>query len=184
MSKFKTPELISDLKGKTEFCIKEAKKLLKQDLDTLNYRPNPETWSAAQCLDHLVQYGDFYLPEITSKIQEEESLPVEAFKSGFIGNMFANSMLHKPGMTKMQSPGDKVPLHSSYDKEIINTFIDQQKEYLDLIKKSENINLNKPKIRISISKFVKLKLGDALRVNIYHNERHVLQALRAIKNAN
>ena len=86
-------------------------------------------------------------------------------------------------MTKMQSPGDKVPSKSSYDKSIINDFIDQQKEFLDLLKKSENINLNKPKIRISISKFVKLKLGDALRVNIYHNERHVIQALNAIKNA-
>jgi hypothetical protein len=184
MAKFKTPELISDLKNRTEFCIKETKRFLKYDLETLNYKRNPETWSATQCLDHLIQYGDFYLPEIHSRIQESDSLPEAIFNAGFIGNMFSNSMLHKPGMTKMQSPSDKVPRYADFDKTIINTFIEQQKEYLDILKKSENINLNKPKIRISISKFVKLKLGDALRVNIYHNERHVLQALNAIKNAN
>ena len=42
---------------------------------------------------------------------------------------------------------------------------------------------DKTKTAISISKLIKLRLGDTFRVLIYHNERHIKQAERAIKEA-
>lgn len=43
-------------------------------------------------------------------------------------------------------------------------------------KNQKNIDLNKTKTAISISKWFKLKLGDTFKVVIYHNERHIAQA--------
>lgn len=182
MAKIETTSLLNDLKKRTEFCIKEAKKLLKQKEEALNNRPNPETWSAAQCLDHLKQYGNYYLDHMETQMAKAQNGPDAFFGPGFIGNMFAKSMIHSPKMTKMQSPADKVPSASNFDKSVVNTFIDQQKQYLDIIKLAESKNLNKIKVPITISKWVKLKLGDTLRVTVYHNERHVIQAVNAIKN--
>ena len=86
------------------------------------------------------------------------------------------------GKSKMQSPVDKAPAKSDLSKDILNTFMDQQKSFLEVLKMAESKNLNKVKIKITISKWIKIKLGDALRVTIYHNERHILQAIKVLKN--
>ena len=103
------------------------------------------------------------------------------FGPGFIGNMFAKAMHPTLGSSKMSAPSDKVPTSSDLTKEVINQFIEYQKQYLEVLNSVETKDLNKIKIKISISKWVKLKLGDALRVTVFHNERHVLQAIKASK---
>lgn len=182
MAKMDTSALLNDLKSKTEFCIKEGKRLLKQSDEKLNNRPNPETWSSLQCIEHLNQYGDYYLPELKAAIGQSSLKPDSSFSAGFIGNMFAKAMHPTSGTSKMQAPADKTPSKSDLSKDVLNTFLDQQKSYLEVLKMAEGKNLNKIKIKITISKWVKLKLGDALRVTIFHNERHVLQAIKALKN--
>ena len=60
----------------------------------------------------------------------------------------------------------------------INQFI-KQLEWLDsLLIKAENADLTKVKTSISLTKLIKLRLGDTLRFLVYHNERHILQAKR------
>ena len=48
---------------------------------------------------------------------------------------------------------------------------------------SKNVNLDKIKTAISISKLIRLKLGDTFRVLIYHNERHIKQAEKVLHEA-
>ena len=43
---------------------------------------------------------------------------------------------------------------------------------------------NKTRIPISINKWIKIKLGDTFRFVIYHNERHIQQAKRVLKETN
>ena len=181
MAKIETIILLNDLKSKTEFCIKEAKKFLKQNEEKLNSRPNPETWSVLQCLDHLNQYAAYYIPEMEREINKSDQQSNTYFGPGFIGNMFAKAMHPTLGTNKMSAPVDKVPSSSELPKDVINQFLDFQKQYLEILKLAENKNLNKIKIKVTISKWVKLKLGDALRVTIFHNERHTRQAIKALK---
>lgn len=72
------------------------------------------------------------------------------------------------------------PFEKNLDQSVIDKFIKQQKELLDLLKLAESKNLTKIKTRISISKWIKLRLGDTFRVVIYHNFRHIKQAEKAI----
>lgn len=71
---------------------------------------------------------------------------------------------------------------SQQDRNVINKFINQQKECLELIEKSKQISLTKTKTTISISKLLKLRLGDTFRFITAHNERHLLQAENMLKN--
>ncbi len=68
------------------------------------------------------------------------------------------------------------PIHSQLNKEVVEEFIRQQKQLLELLEKAGNVDLQKIKTGISISKLIRLKLGDTFRFVIYHNERHVVQA--------
>jgi len=155
--------------------------LLKTDAE-LNKRLTNESWSVLECLEHLNLYGNFYLPEIKNRIETSTTKPSTEFKSGWLGNYFAQSMLPKEKLNKMKAFKSMNPIHSSLSKNTVTVFIDQQKQLLDLLNASRNVNLNKVKTSVSITTLIKLKLGDTFRFLIYHNKRHVVQAQKVLAN--
>lgn len=181
MPKLNAQAILNDLQKRTEFCLTEAKKMRKWKSEKLNHQPTGSAWSAAQCVVHLNNYGEHYIPLIEVSIQNNNKPSVTQFTPGFIGNMFANAMMHKPNMTKMGAPVNMAPKQNEYNSDVIDTFIDQQKQLLELIQQACEVNVNASKVNVTISKFVKLKLADIMRVVIYHNERHIYQAIKAAK---
>ncbi len=177
-------ELLEDLKTKTEYVKKEVQHLLTLPIQVLEKRPAPEKWNALECIEHLNLYGDFYLKEIELRILASNPAPnATTFKTGFLGNKFALSL--KPAkadekLNTMKTFKDKNTLHQLLTKTTIDRFIKQQDRMLSLLKQAENVNLTKVKTAISISKLLKLRLGDTLRVVVYHNERHLVQANKAV----
>ncbi len=175
-----TTILLSALKEMVEKHIAFAEQLRNTKTEVLNKKQSAESWSALECLQHLNLYGNFYIPEISKSIQYSDHLPKAEFKPGFLGNYFANAMLPKEKLNKMKTFKNMNPINSILDKNVIDVFIAQQKEMLQLLESAMNVDLNKTKTHITLTKFIKLKLGDTFRFVIYHNERHIQQALRAI----
>lgn len=174
-------ELIQDLIERTRININQADKLSTHSTEKLNWRAGEESWSILECFEHLNLYGDFYIPEIKTQIESSKTDPKEKFKSGILGNYFAKSMLPKEQLNKMKTFKDKNPLGSELGHSTIERFISQQEQMLTLLDQSRAIDLTKTKTGISISKWIKLKLGDTFRVVIYHNERHIVQANKVLE---
>ena len=173
-------DLLQDLKQRTKKVLTAAEVLLDLPLDELNYKPDPDTWSALECLEHLNRYGDFYLPEISHRIQSGSEKKNDLFRSGWLGNYFAKSMLPKEKLNKMKTFKSMNPNGSRLDKSTIDTFIDQQHQMLRLLTKADAVSITHTKTSISISKWIKLRLGDTFRVVIYHNQRHIVQAQKVL----
>ena len=156
--------------------------LLKQKSETeLNWKENSESWSVLECLEHLNLYGYFYIQEIEKTILKSKQKSETEFKSGFLGNYFAESMLPKQKLNKMKTFKDKNPLNSNLDTKVIDEFINQQIKTIDLLNKSKIVSLNKNKVKITLTKWIKLKLGDTFRFVINHNIRHIKQIENNIK---
>ncbi|MEO6949542.1 MAG: DinB family protein [Ginsengibacter sp.] len=170
-----TEELTQTLIEQTRQIIYQVEKLKDNDFSSLTWRENPASWNILECLEHLNLYGKFYLPEIEEKIKISKTKKEVEFNSGMIGNYFANSMLPKEKLNKMKTFKDKNPLNSNLSKDVIDEFLNQQIKLLDLLNKSRNVSLNKVKISISISRLIKLKLGDTFRFYINHMIRHMKQ---------
>lgn len=169
-------KLIQDLIERTRININQAERFSLISIEKLNLRQKQDSWSILECLEHLNLYGDFYIPEIKNRIENSKTHPKENFKSGILGNYFAKSMSPKEKLNKMKTFKDKNPLGSKLDKSTIERFISQQEIILNLLDKSREMDLNKTKTAISISKLIRLKIGDTFRVVVYHNERHIMQA--------
>jgi hypothetical protein len=152
--------------------------LKKLGSDELNYKENPERWSILECIEHLNLYGDFYLPEIENTILKQKPVSHElTFRSGMIGNYFANLMQVKNGkMTKMKTPKDKNPINSALTVTTIDRFLKQQDRLHSLLEQSRRIDLTNTKVSISLTKLIKLRLGDTFRFFVFHIDRHVKQA--------
>ena len=177
----KSVDLISDLIERTRNILNQAEELRPLSDEELNWKPQPESWSILECLEHLNRYGDFYLAEIDRRMSQS-ALPASLyFKSGWLGNYFAQAMLPKEKLNKMKTFKSMNPLGSRLDKEVLTTFIDQQKIMLKLLTKARNHNLTKVKTGITLTAMIKLRLGDTFRVVIYHNQRHLEQVQRLVE---
>lgn len=151
----------------------------------LTLKPSAESWSANECLKHLNNYGDFYLPELIKSI---EQLPKEAtaggaaFRSGWLGNKFINMMqTENNGKPKkiMKSPADKLPINNIEVENTLKIFDEQLLKLDQILQKSSGKNLENIRIPISLSRFIRLKIGDVLQFYMAHHLRHLQQAKRA-----
>lgn len=176
----KTTDLIADLIERTRQTLNQAEKLNQKSFEALNQRPGQGKWSALECIEHLNLYGDFYLPEIEKRINQNTYPLAEHFKSGWLGDYFAKSMLPKEKLNKMKTFKDKNPIGSKLEKSTIDRFIGQQHKTLELLRKASTVDLCRTKTSVSISTWIKLRLGDTFRVVIYHNQRHLIQAFNAV----
>lgn len=175
-------ELLQDLIQRTQDHLNQAERYLQMDKEALNWKENSEKWSVLECMEHLNRYGDFYIPEISQRLQTgKKASDTSRFKSGWLGNYFAESMLPKEKLNKMKTFASMNPVGSQLDKGVLEKFITQQKQLLELLDKARKIDLNKTKTAISISKFIKLRLGDTFRVVIYHNYRHIVQVEKTLE---
>jgi hypothetical protein len=171
-------ELIEELITVTEKATAEARNFKNLTAAQLNYRPAADKWSILECLEHLNRYGDFYLPEIEKRILAQEgATSTRVFRSGILGNYFANLMRPNQGrIKKMQTPRDKNPIHVELSVTVIDRFIKQQERMVSLLRMARAVDLTRTKTAISLTPLLKLRLGDTFRFVIYHVERHMLQA--------
>lgn len=174
--KIASKELLAQLSAQTRNHISRAEAFRDLPLEKLNWKASDDSWSMLECLEHLNLYGDFYLPEIKRVIEKSSTPSEETFSSGLLGNYFANSMLPKQGMKTMKTFADKNPAGSALDASHLKRFIEQQQAMLQLQASAASVSLRKTKTGISISKWIRLRLGDTFRFVINHNERHLVQA--------
>ena len=77
-------KLIQTLLEQTRQIINQSEKLKSYDLNTLTWKENEISWSVLECLEHLNLYGDFYLPQMESKIKNSSTKTDIEFKSGIL----------------------------------------------------------------------------------------------------
>lgn len=166
------------------------KKVAKLSDNQLTWRPNVGVWNVQEVLAHLNAYAYYYHPTILKKIDNTRfTSSKEAFISSPLGRSAWKSM--KLGRLNNIKRKFKAPkgYNPSHDKELVNgqeleNFINNQKELLTILDKAKEVNLRRVKIPISISKIVRLRLGDALLFVVYHNQRHVQQITNLVNHVN
>ena len=81
----------------------------------------------------------------------------------------------------MKAPKNYVPNKGLNVDTVFKEFFQHQNKLLQLLDVARRRNLDAIRIPISISKLIRLKLGDTFRFLIAHEQRHMIQARNAIK---
>jgi hypothetical protein len=89
-------------------------------------------------------------------------------------------MAPKENLNKMNTFKDKNPIHSFLDKKVLEVFLTQQSELLEALEMSHQVSLNKVRIGTTLSRLIRLKLGDTFRFFINHQMRHIEQINKII----
>ena len=183
-----TQWVLSEVRSITERNIQ----VLKQRLGglsekQLNWKPNEYTWSILEITAHLNEYARFYHEAFQRRIEKTRFRePRENFVSSPLGRSAWMSM--KLGNAKNVKRKFNSP--KSYNPTIVpeltkadglETLMKGQRELLQILELAATVNIRKVKVPISISKIIRLRLGDGLLFVAYHNERHMQQALNLLK---
>lgn len=168
----KSKNLLNQLTHQTGNHIIRAEQFLKISEENLNNKQNGN-WSVLECCEHLNLYLNDYLPRISNEIIHSKLIKNDHFKPAILGNYFVKSM---QSQKKMKTAKDKNPNGKILEKTVILNLIENLQLLNSIIYESENLNLNSIKISTSLSKFIKMNLGDTLRFLVAHNERHFQQA--------
>lgn len=173
--------LLQKLIKRTKTNLEIAKMFATSSAKILQKRPNEGAWNTLECLAHLNHYSDYYIPEIRQQIKASKHPNEEMFTSSRLGNYFATGMKPGPQIKKIKTFKSANPINfeQPLGKEVIETFINYQEQTLVLLEAAYQVSLTKTKTGISITNLIKLRLGDTFRVVVYHNWRHLEQALHA-----
>lgn len=184
MPKFKSEDLLNELQEDVRRIKAAAQHIQGADPRKLIYQTHPEKWSVVQVLEHLNGYGRYYIPAIDKSLAFKSAEPSVWFTSGFLGNYFTNSM--KP--TNVYEIKNKMKTMKAYNfknslnvEQVLNEFLQQQDRLIQLMDLARTRNLNEIRIPITISKMVKLKLGDIFRFLVAHEQRHMIQARNTLQ---
>jgi hypothetical protein len=184
MKPFNSIQLLESLQADTRQILLATTRLAQHDPEVLMRQPAEGKWSAAQVIAHLSSYGRYYLPVIESAMKNSSYPKNESFRPGWLGNYFTRLML--PGQNgqvnnKMQAPKDHRPKPDVHSKTVIDEFILQEQRMLELLERAKQADIGSIRIPISISRLIKLKLGDTFRFLIAHQQRHFVQIERTMK---
>jgi hypothetical protein len=182
MKTFRSNQLLDQLQSDVRQLIANVSLLKTEDPGHLLVQPAAGAWSVVQVLEHLNSYGRYYLLAIERSLQENKP-GVEFFKPGWLGDYFTRLM--KPTedgiiTNKMKSPKEHRPSADLDIFPVINTFLEQQHYLLHLLEAARLKDIGSIRTPISISRFVRLKLGDTFRFLIAHEQRHFVQVYNTL----
>lgn len=151
----------------------------------LNWKPEPKSWSVAQCFDHLITTHSLYF-------QEFERLATNGVKmslwektspfSGFLGRFLIKGLDPK-NLKPMKTTAKAFPSESEISGDIIERFCDHQQQLIERLQKlPTDIDPAKTIITSPLLSIVTYSLDDCLTVLAVHCRRHFNQAQRVMEN--
>lgn len=185
-----TDALIDELDGyrsQFEGAREEFRRLVEGLSDEqFNWRPGEDSWSMAECIDHLVVVGAIMNRSIDEGIQraDERGLKSEGpFKYGALGNWFVRSVggSEKARRRKFKAPKTYTPTSEHSISRLDAAFNELQDAFVVRVQRANGLDLARVKITSPITRLIRLSLGQWFALLAGHQERHLLQAREVLK---
>lgn len=144
--------------------------------EQLLWRPAPDTWGIADCLEHLMAVGDAYYPRVREALEEgTEAEPDHEYRPRLFGRLFIFSA-GPEGKLPVRARGPFIPPPAGPDAPA--RFVQHQEQLLELLGDAGGVDLNRNRITSPLMRFLVLTLGECLEMLVRHQERHLAQARR------
>ena len=152
-------------------------------VEQLRTKPANGGWSIVECLQHLNLAERYYVRQLQHKVAKLGLVQYNAddqdIESDFVGRL-ALRFLDPKSTTKLPAPGMVKPrAASSLDSaDVIQQFVALQALQKDLTGRLVYLDWNREKVPTMFGNWLKMRLGDVVRMLVLHTERHIGQAMR------
>ncbi len=147
----------------------------------LNWKPEAQQWSIAQCLEHLAvtsrQFNGYFKQLIESARLKWPTNGAIPYRPSLVGGWLIKQVVPE---TTRKVPAPKVfrPSDSSSIQDALALFLKQQEAFVGFVRESEGVDYNRARLRSPVTPLMRYSLADAFVVTIVHGYRHLAQANR------
>lgn len=140
----------------------------------------PTSWSVAQCLDHLAQTTNAFLPAISDAIARAPRLTTNrALRTGTLTRLFIRN-LEPPYRLRFKVLAPLVPRQCDFNT-AWDTFVESQVQLTKTIKSAAGLAVDQTKIESPVYARFSYNVYGALRMLAAHERRHIWQIEQILK---
>jgi uncharacterized damage-inducible protein DinB len=183
MAKYQSEKLLDDLAADVRQILLQLDELSSHSDEALRQKPDEKAWSAVEVVAHLNHYAKFYVNAIEEQLAGHQTQSQTSFQAGWLGNYFTKLMGPSPDdqvknkMTAKKEAQPQAPANL-HPKTEIQELIQHQHQLLNLLQIARTADLGRIRVPTSLKRLIKIKLGDAFRFVIAHEQRHFQQIHR------
>jgi len=148
--------------------------------EQLNWKPGPDSWSIAQCLDHLIRSNEEFYPELDKLVAgtRKNSFWQAWSPLSSIAGSFLVGTLKKDG-NKVKT-NQKMTPPSEIDGDIVERFLNHQAEFTEKLGAASSVEWRKVVLTSPFVKIMTYRMDVGLQALIEHEKRHLRQARRVM----
>jgi hypothetical protein len=143
----------------------------------LNWRVSPDTWSVGQCLQHLLNANDVYLPPIAAALEGRPPSPVTDITPGWFGRWFIAAYIEpsSPSRRRARAP-KKIAPAAEVGADVLDRFLKSNDAARDLVRRAGAYDVNRIRFVNPFVPLIRFTIGTGLEIISRHQRRHLLQA--------
>ena len=186
-----TRTLIDALQQQLRVQLAHVDALLDLPTERLLKRPAPDRWSVMEVVQHMnLSSGHYHRLLQRLYANENNGLRFRStFTPGLLGQYSVNSMTPKPNgdipmrmrTLRMFDPARTAPVNADDALAPLLRFREMLQGFMGLLERARTRGLEGEKVTSTLGPIIRFKAGDAFRFPIAHQERHLLQIDRLLK---
>jgi hypothetical protein len=167
--------LLNDLDALDQRAIAVARGLTAEQL---NWKASPASWSIGQCLQHLLQGNEVYLPPLAKALDGKPQAEVAEITPGWFARWFIRSYIEPSPTTKKAPAPKKIAPAETVDAAVLNRFLRSNQAVRNLIGRASHYDVNRIRFENPFIPLLRFTVGTGLLITTAHQRRHLLQAER------
>jgi hypothetical protein len=172
-------EQLDEAKAQFEAASERAKQLLTAtSVEAVTKRPQPDRWSAAECVAHLTLTNLHYPPLLRGAL--EQAPPGDGPYGMDIRGRFLRWILEPPYRSGVKTMPSMEPPTGESPEQVLAAFLASQEEILKLLEAARGKALEKTTIISPFSKRMRYNAYSCFQVLAAHERRHLWQAEQAL----
>ncbi|MBX3292193.1 MAG: DinB family protein [Acidobacteria bacterium] len=146
--------------------------------EQLNWKPAADSWSVAQCLDHLILTNEQLMAPLDKKLAGEANSFFENWSplTGFFGSFLIKSM--RADQKKFKAPSQAIVPPSDLPADIVEKFVANINTVAERVAESGKLDFGKTVITSPFMGLMTYRLSDGFEIIVEHCKRHIRQAKR------
>lgn len=153
--------------------------------EQFTWRPAPNLWSIAHCLDHLNATARAYLPKLDEGIGDaikRGQYGAGPYRYNWLGRLSV-WLSEPPPRIRLKAPSAFQPAPNRTRHEVTAAFRAYQVQFIDRLRQANGVDLARARVASPAAAWVRTPLGSGFQVMAAHERRHLWQARRLLEAA-
>src|SRR5687767_12205200 len=139
------------------------------------WQPRPDSWSVAQCIDHLNVTARLYLPMLDEGIAAAIRRGLYSpgpYSYNWLGRLFVHAVQPKTRF-KAKAPKAFQPPAGRARSEVMAAFGAYQVQYIDRLRQANGLDLARARVSSPVARWIQMPLGSGFAMMTAHERRHL-----------